>query len=154
MGSLKSLARVASILVLFAGLTGCLSESGGPLPDALARGDLAEARRLLDGGVDPNATYVDGYTALMMTASADSRQAVTLLLNAGADPDQTTPGGKTALMIAASHGHLAVVEALLQAGADPALRDREGADALEMAGDAGHDEVVERLRTRGSPGSD
>jgi len=147
-------AQAVLVLVLLTGLTGCNSEPGGPLPAALARGDLDEARRLLDGGVDPNATYADGYSTLMMTASADTPEAVALLLASGADPDYAAPNGKTALIIAASHGHLAVVEALLRAGADPTLSDREGTTAGVIAEKAGHAEIVERLRATGSPGPD
>src|SRR5262245_51423961 len=75
-------------------------------------------RTLLREGVDVNATYGDGSTALHWAAYWDDLSLVDLLLAAGARVDTADDHGVTPLWLASSNGgSRAIVERLLGAGA-------------------------------------
>ncbi|HET6405789.1 MAG TPA: ankyrin repeat domain-containing protein [Candidatus Thermoplasmatota archaeon] len=71
---------------------------------------------LLQHGADPNATYLNGMTALHVTAVNGDDATARLLLAARARPDQRGPEGKTPLDLAREKGHAKVVRLLEQAG--------------------------------------
>jgi ankyrin repeat protein len=66
-----------------------------PLTNAVVRGDLQQARILLEAGADPNATHDRGFTVFMSAVSSMDRapDMLRLLLEAGADPHATTELG-------------------------------------------------------------
>lgn len=90
-------------------------------------------RLLLEAGLDPNATAVDGVTPLHFAAGNGSPEVSRLLLEAGADPNRTTQYGLSALHYAAPEGGAAVIRVLLDHGADPNLPDPDGRTALHIA---------------------
>ena len=119
------------------------------LSDAALRGDALTARKLLDGGADPNARDELGSTPLMNAVSMTARRdtggdflaTAKLLLERGADPNLTNPAGRTALLDAtvgyASESGIVLVpeplvELLLRAGADVDAQASDGTTALHQ----------------------
>ena len=90
-----------------------------PLIHATYHGDIAEVKRLLDGGANPNVINKNNYTALMLLqAYDDDEEIVKLLLSAGANPNAVNNNGNTAL---ARTYNTEIVKMLLAAGANPNL---------------------------------
>ena len=123
------------------------------LVDAATAGNLAELRRALDAGTDPNA-LVPGQdadteecetTALAETAGYGHLEVTTLLLDRGASPDKPDSRGITPLMHAACHGHAAMVGLLLERGADLTATNPRGATAFHFACAANQPGCVEAL---------
>ena len=85
------------------------------LCDAAAAGNLAELRRGLDGGADPNdlvdiqAPGGEEYetTALVAAAGHGQLEAAALLLDRGASPDKPNSIGHTTLMMSVGRCHAA-----------------------------------------------
>ncbi len=94
------------------------SEDGSTPPWAatVLFGSVADIRRMLDGGWNPNSHTAEGTTALMMAAPESEK--VALLLARGAVLDERAKTGYTALMVAANYGGAAkTVRLLLERGA-------------------------------------
>jgi ankyrin repeat protein len=68
-------------------------------------GDLALLVQTIDEGADVNGELSDGWTALMIAAYHDQRDALRALLLRGANAERRTAAGRTALTIAAGLGH-------------------------------------------------
>lgn len=127
-------------------------------------GNLPEVKKLLDEGVDVNATNQYGQTPLMMAAWHARQPVLDALLEAGADVN-TTAGhaegyGWTALMFAARSGGTGIVNTLLEAGADTksltrkeegAVGRRLGQTAMDIAIENGHVRIVKILQTYDCP---
>jgi len=102
------------------------------LIDAAEAGNLAEVRRLLEAGADPNEQDGAGRLALHQAALFGHRDIVRLLLKSGADPNARTFEGSIPLS-SAIFSHLIpnkppsavrdIVADLLKAGADPNAKD-------------------------------
>lgn len=118
---------------------------------AAGRGDAEAVQRLLDAGVDVNATDPDGWTALMFAAHRGDNEVVTLLLDAGAEVNTESQDGSTPLMAAALSGHLDVVEVLINAGANVSVTNKIGVTALAIAQQDGHTEIAKLLAPRIRP---
>jgi ankyrin repeat protein len=67
--------------------------------------ERALVQRLVDAGVDVDATQGGGYTGLHEAASIGRADLVTLLLEAGADAQSRTHEGRTAAELARANGH-------------------------------------------------
>ena len=93
--------------------------AGCPLCQSAFEGDLAEVRRMLASGADPNASDKINSTALMTAATKGHAEIVKTLIAAGANPNASDKTGYTALMGAATKGHAEVVKILIAAGANP-----------------------------------
>ena len=116
------------------------------LRNAAGEGDLATLKRLVEEGVDLEATDKYGNTALMCAAREGKLDCLALLIAKGANLDATVDDNKrTALHKAAYCGHTPCVEALLKAGADASLKDRDGETALDRAKLMGHTQVNAHL---------
>jgi ankyrin repeat protein len=134
---------VRTLLLLLA-LTACLSGSE-EFFDAARKGDAAKVRGLLDQGVDVNAKWRYGQTALLMAAWRGRPEVVKVLLERGAAVDvKDTFYGMTPLQAAAGNGQGEIVGMLLEKGA--AGRD----EALVTGAQAGHASVVKAVLARGS----
>ena len=104
-----------------------------PLCEAVENGSIAEVRRLLDDGADPNHADADGFTALIYAAIRGHTQIAKALLDSGANPNQTNAYDRTALIHAALAGHSQTAKVLLDGGANPNHVSAEGATALMYA---------------------
>ena len=121
-----------------------LNEAGeSPLMMAALKGDLADARRLLDRGARVNQP---GWNALHYAATGPDVRLVELMLTHGAELEAGSPNGSTALMMAAQYGSEASVELLLRHGADPARRNQLGLTAVDFASRSGRSALAQRLQ--------
>lgn len=126
-------------------------DSTEPWATTVLFGSLADTRRLLDSGWDPNSHTKGGTTALMMAAPDAAKSE--LLLAGGADVQARAETGYTAMMVAANYpGTGKTVRLLLERGAvvstdkkKPALFN---ASPLLLAASAGDRENVALLYER------
>jgi hypothetical protein len=119
------------------------------LIDSAKRGDVQEAKSLLDQGAEVNAQNEYGYTPLFLAAREGKALMATTLLNRGADVNMKTRDGLTPLHTACYEGNTEMAELLLNQGADVNARDNDGATPLTWAVKQGHTEVAEFLRQHG-----
>jgi ankyrin repeat protein len=166
-------------------LTATLKEMNRPSPldlnSAICDGDLEEARRLLDAGVDPNALSASGFPMLraailfghqdiadllrergaaygLMEASlAGDTDTLASLLDASGDTgtrvDVNAPDmvGEHAIQLAVSKGHTEAVRLLLAHGARPAVRNKVQHTPLSTACVSGYPEIAYLLVQAGAP---
>ena len=85
------------------------------LSDAIERNDLAQARRLLLAGSDPDAMVVEDYTPLGYCATTGRTEFVALLLEFGANPARHDRQGRSAADYARARGHHGIVRMLTEA---------------------------------------
>ena len=124
---------------------------GETLGDAIEHNDLAQARRLLLGGADPEAAIAADYTPLGYCATTGREEFAALLLEFGANPARRDREGRTAADYARARGHAALAEMLAQAerAAGPSGREVTPADMGLLGGIWGPDiarKVVQHLR--------
>ena len=109
---------------------------------------------LLDGGVDPNASYYLGDTVLMDAVRQNNLAVARLLLQRGADPNRVarweghvmaTIGETTPLILAANLDSVEMVALLLEFGAQPGMKDVFGYSARRMALEKGYLDVASLL---------
>ncbi len=122
----------------------------GDLPRAAAVGDTRAVTRLLDLGLEVDATDAQGATALLRAAGHGHLEVIRALLDAGADVTWTTPGGATALTAAVTGKHEAVVALLLERGAEPDQRLRGDVTALMVAAALGLSRIATVLLEAGA----
>lgn len=115
------------------------------LSEAVAAGDEARVRDLVEDGVDLDGPLVLGLTPLMRAVNRDEARIAHVLIEAGAEVDAPGLGGMTPLHIAARADAGDSLSLLLDAGADPARRSDNGMNALDHAADAGSVDVVDDL---------
>jgi ankyrin repeat protein len=129
-----------------------LSGSGSDLIAAAVEGDAEMASALLNAGVDPDATDVNGATPLIVASANGHLDIVRLLLERGAGALVTDKSGATALMYAAERGHDKVVSELLRSGARRTInyKDSEGWTALMFASRMGRRNIVLSLIKEGA----
>ena len=114
---------------------------------AVGRGDIAEAKTLLDRGADINAKMVNGIFALEEAIDLANDDLVKLLIDRGANVNLSNDFGDTALIAAARQDRQQMIPLLLDHGADVhAAGDR----ALLKAIDARHEKVVAMLLEHGA----
>ena len=82
--------------------------------NAAYHGKVKEVKQLLDRGVNVNARYRDGETALMFAALKGHVNVVKLLIERGANVNIQDIRGNTALSYAKEKGHTHVSELLLK----------------------------------------
>jgi len=87
------------------------------LLEAALAGNTAEVQQLIKEGVDVNAKYDKGFTALIIAAGMGHTEIAKALIDAGADVNAESGDGRTALMVAEGRGNTAIVNILKQAGA-------------------------------------
>lgn len=132
-----------------------IAPASAQLPDAqrfsvvLELGDVGQAKKWLDAGLDPN---FEGHligTGLMIGAWEGNIPLMELFLSRGADIQRTNRFGETALMLAAWKNRRAALRWLLERGARPNRPEREWT-ALHYASFSGHADVAEDLLAAGA----
>ncbi len=131
---------------------------------AAYKGDVALVRQFLAEGVDVNAVYQNGASALMSAVKGGHAEVVRLLIESGGKVRAKTTvrawglGFETdALSLAAEQGGLEIVRLLIGAGVEVNESRMFGQNPLKLASQNGHEAVVlELLRagfsTRGKAG--
>ncbi len=125
-----------------------------PWAETVLFGSVADVKRLLDGGFNPNsATKSGGTTALMMAAPDVDK--MKLLLDRGANADARAKNRYSALLVAANYpGSSAAMNLLLDHGASVRLPKGQGAPLFNahpiiLAAFAGNTDVIDRLHKAG-----
>ena len=135
-------------------LPGVAPQNVEPWAETMLFGSVADVKKLLDAGFDPNsATKSGGTTALMMTAPDVEK--MTLLLDRGANVNARSETKYTALMVAAQYGthSTAAIRLLLAHGADASPSQGPplfNADPLLLAAYGGNAEVLPDLLKAGA----
>ncbi|XP_055954651.1 putative ankyrin repeat protein RF_0381 [Patella vulgata] len=88
---------------------------------------------LLQNGINPNLSDVEGQTVLFMAVAEQERSITEDLLKAGADVNHCDKRRETPLMIAVGNKDNVMVDVLLKAGADLKPRDILGMNAIFLA---------------------
>ncbi|XP_075928647.1 inactive serine/threonine-protein kinase TEX14 isoform X2 [Petromyzon marinus] len=112
-------------------------EEARALHDAVGGARLANLRKLLKTGLNPDLPNDDGQTPLFMAAITGQSQAVEQLLHCGADPNRRSEDGATPMHAAAFSGCVPLLLAMLGAGGDLRLHDRGGRSPADWAAEAG-----------------
>jgi ankyrin repeat protein len=115
-----------------------------PLMMAALKGDLADAKLLLDRGAKVDQP---GWSPLHYAATGPEPKIVQLLLDRGATIDGQSPNGTTPLMMAAQYGTEDSVNLLLARGADPRRRNQLNLGPVDFAKLSGREPLVKRLET-------
>ena len=119
-----------------------------PLYKAMERGQINNARLLLDAGADVSTRYPGQLTILHLAVSRSNAVLVEILLSHGADPNAKAGEGITPLHYAAIFGSEPIALLLLNAGAGVEAKDNSGCTPMMRARLAGSEEVVSLLRDR------
>lgn len=98
------------------------------LSDAIERNDLAQARRLLLAGADPDAVVIEDFTPLGYCATTGRTGFVALLLEFGANPGHRDRQGRSAADYAGARGHRAIAEMITKAQRGTAPAQVTGVD--------------------------
>ena len=113
---------------------------------AVAYGQEAAVRFLLDRGANPNLPTSNGYTPLMGASLEGYLPLMRLLMEAKANVDVVQPGtGGTAFHATCIRNRPDCAEALVRAGCDTSIRDTAGITGRDAAKEQGHTAVLERL---------
>ena len=150
--------RILAILLSACALSATLSAQvpdftpKTPLIGALLHNDVAEAKRFLARGADPNDSGFVGMPPIVLAIVRQNVDLVRMMVPRGADVNARDRSGSTALMWAAFNetGDARLVEALLELGADPAAANQAGETALVWALRRGDTPVVSALRRAGA----
>jgi uncharacterized protein len=96
-----------------------------PLSQAAIIGNSEVIAALLNAGAEPNESFADGQTAIMVIARTNNLDAARVLLDKGADVNKTEQfRGQTALMWAAAQKQPEMLQLLLDHGAEPNVRSK------------------------------
>lgn len=95
--------------------------------------NLLKVVSCVEQGVDVNARFEHGWTALHYAAESGYYDIVDYLLKHQANINITSTRGRTALQLASDRGHDNVATLLLENNADPNITNAEGNTALHLA---------------------
>ncbi|MCY3688565.1 MAG: hypothetical protein F4Y89_10605 [Gammaproteobacteria bacterium] len=121
-----------------------------PTVSAAKDADWERLQALVEDGVNPNAIYGDGSTALHWASYHDNAAAAGLLIDSSANVNATTDLGATPLWLAAENGSLEMANLLLEAGADPNIALFSGETIVMTAAQSGNGDVVRALLAAGA----
>ena len=122
-------------------------EAPYPLIHAVHHSNLAETKRLLAAGTNPDEVGHEGWTALMTASSDGPVSIVQLLLQHGADPNKANDNfGDTPLMMAVAVQKTAIVKELLAHGGDPHKKNKSGHSAHFVALHVNNHEILRMMK--------
>ncbi|HEY4492645.1 MAG TPA: ankyrin repeat domain-containing protein [Acidobacteriota bacterium] len=130
-----------------AGVKGIKEEK---LIQAVDRGDLESARKLIEQGADPNAKADDGASAWSQANLWGNLKIINLFLQSGADVNAKWDRGITALMVAVDRSNVQCAEKLIAAGADVNAADDDGISIWKRADQKGNNDVILLLERSGA----
>jgi uncharacterized protein len=122
---------------------------------AIARGDEALVKKLIDRGANPNIADSAGSLPLVeaVVDSDASANIVKMLLENGAEVNKTEKeNGATALIFAAQNKEISsnlrkgIVELLIEQGADTKIKEKDGKTALDWAKEKKNSEIFDLLK--------
>jgi ankyrin repeat protein len=125
-----------------------------PWAETLLFGSVADVKRLLDGGFDPNSTTKSGGLTALMLAAPDVGK-MKLLIDRGANADGRAKNRYSPLLVAAQYpGSTKAMELLLDHGAKVRLPKGQGAALFNafptvLAAFSGNAEIIGRLHREG-----
>jgi hypothetical protein len=123
-------------------------ERNGALANAVERGDVEEAAKLIAAGADVNQS--DSYKQSLVMRASTRPEMIRLLAGAGADVNAPNQWKMTPLIVAAEQGSMDSVRALIDSGAKVNARNTSGLTALGIAAMRGHQEIVRYLLDSGA----
>jgi hypothetical protein len=151
---MKVLVTIATACALSATLSAQIPDftPQTPLIGALLHNDVADAKRLIEHGADPNEGQFGGLSPLLLAIVRQDVELVRLMAARGADLTFRDRSGSTALMWAVFNetGDATLVEELLRRGADPLATNLAGESALAWAMRRGDTPAVAALRRAGA----
>ena len=121
-----------------------------PVVELAKQQQWQDLQKLLADGLDANAVYGDGSSALHWASYHDSLLGAQALLAAGAEVNAANDLGATPLWLAAENGSLAMTNVLLKAGADPGITLTSGETIVMTASQSGNGDVVRALLAAGA----
>jgi hypothetical protein len=123
-----------------------------PLFGAILRNDVAQVRRLLGDGANPNEARFVGFPPIFFPVMNQNAEMFRLMVEKGADVRSRDRAGATTLMWAAFNetGKTELVEQLLKLGVDPNAKNQSGETALTWALRRGYTPVVTALKKGGA----
>jgi ankyrin repeat protein len=125
-----------------------------PWAETLLFGSMADVKKLLDAGFDPNSTTQAGGVTALMLAAPDVEK-MKLLMGHGANADARANNRFSALLVAAQYpGSSAAMNLLLDHGAKVRLPKGQGAPLFNafpimLAAFSGNSDVIARLHKEG-----
>ena len=123
------------------------SQDESPLMMAAIRGQLDNARQLIDKDADVNKPGWAPLHYAVSSSQGDALGVAKLLLDNSAYVDAASPNGTTPLMMAAMYGSPEAVKLLLEESADPTLKNQLGLTAIDFARRANRNDVAELIAT-------
>jgi ankyrin repeat protein/uncharacterized protein YjgD (DUF1641 family) len=112
---------------------------------AVARGDVAEVRRLVAAGADVDEAGPAGTSPLQMAVVTGQVEVIRVLVEMGANKDAKNASGWTPLHWAARNGRVEAVKALAECGANIGARADDGLTPLQLSLQEGHHHVARVL---------
>jgi ankyrin repeat protein len=121
-----------------------------PVVQAAKEANWSLLQTLLSQGVEVNAVYGDGSSALHWASYWDDIASANRLINAGSNVNASTDLGATPLWLAAENGSAEMVKVLLTAGADSNATLLTGETIVMNAARSGNANVVRQLLEAGA----
>lgn len=112
---------------------------------AARAGDMAEIKRLLQEGANPNLKNDKGHSPLMIASYNGHLSASQLLIEAGAEVNSVDDSTNSILMGVVFKGHSAIFELLVQAGADLDYENNKKQTAMDLAVMFGRRHLIFRI---------
>jgi hypothetical protein len=144
---LGGMRRLVLLIPFFTFTIACHYSPSSPAAAVASAGDVAAMKRMLDGGLDPNAYDSAGYTPLIAAARAGNVEMIRLLTSRGADPNlsDASVNSWTPLLHAVHKAQPRAIAALLDAGANPNASGPHRTTPLIMAAGYGYTDIVKIL---------
>ena len=124
------------------------------LEESVVSGNVAEVRRLIEAGADPNISLGYGMTPLHTASLRGHIEIVKMLLEADAKVNSKDFSDRTALILASQNGHIEIAKMLIESDAKLNSKDKSDRTALNLALQNGHMEIVRLLLDAGAKADD